>query len=345
MPGMKIHLRVAGAAPADETAEFARRAEEAGFQGIGIPDTQLIMRDVYVALALAAQRTSTLELMTAVTNPMTRHVSVLTSLAQTVEELAPGRLSLVIGSGYSAVNTIGERPATLRQMRESVATLKTLLAGGNVRFGGFEARLPYASGRRIPVLIAATGPRTIELAGEVADGAMLAVGLHPGAMHAARGIMDAGARKAGRDPETLDVVYLARVHVADDLDLARDMARPICAQWALEPYRARWLREAGVDLPDVGIPPELQDLYPDIPHAENWEEARRLTSFLSDDLVAQICDVIGLVGGPDRLAGRLRELEGQGVDRLFLSTMESYAHPESTLQAFAGGIFAKLRSG
>jgi 5,10-methylenetetrahydromethanopterin reductase len=194
------------------------------------------------------------------------------------------------------------------------------------------------------VLLAATGPRTIELAGEVADGALLAVGLHPGSMEAARSILHAGARKAGRDPETLEVVYLARVHVADDLDAARDMARPICAQWALEPYRARWLREAGVDLPDLEVPPELQALYPDIPHAENWEEARRLTSFLSDDLVAEICDVIALVGGPDRLAARLRDLEGQGVDKLFLSTMESYAHPESTLRAFADGVFARLRS-
>jgi 5,10-methylenetetrahydromethanopterin reductase len=269
---------------------------------------------------------------------------VLASLAQTVEEIAPGRLTLVIGSGYSAVNTIGKKAATLKQMRESVTTLKALLAGDNVRFGDFEARLPYASGRKIPVLLAATGPRTIELAGEVADGALLAVGLHPGSMEAAQSILNAGARKAGRDPDTLEVVYLARVHVADDVDAARDMARPICAQWALEPYRARWLREAGVDLPDLGIPPELQDLYPDIPHAENWEEARRLTSFLSDDLVARICDVIGLFGGPDRLAARLRELEGQGVDKLFLSTMESYTHPESTLRAFADGVFARLGS-
>ena len=341
---MRLLLRVAGSAPADETAEFARRAEEAGFDGIGVPDTQLIMRDVYVALALAAQRTSTLDLMTAVTNPKTRHVSVLASLAQTVEDLAPGRLTLVIGSGYSAVNTIGKKAATLKEMRESITGLKALLAGEDVRFGDFQARLPYASGRKIPVLLAATGPRTIELAGEVADGALLAVGLHPGSMEAARSILHAGARKAGRDPETLEVVYLARVHVADDLDAARDMARPICAQWALEPYRARWLREAGVDLPDLEVPPELQALYPDIPHAEDWEEARRLTSFLSDDLVAEICDVIALVGGPDRLAARLRDLERQGVDKLFLSTMESYAHPESTLRAFADGVFARLRS-
>ena len=177
---MEVILRVPGCASADRTAEFVARAEEAGFAGVGIPDTQLIMRDVYVALALAAQRTSHLTLYTAVTNPVTRHVSVLASLVQTVEELAPGRLRIIIGSGYSAVSTIGQRAASLQEMRDSVMSLRRLLAGERVRLGGFDARLPYASGRHIPILIAATGVRTIELAGEVADGALLAVGLPPG---------------------------------------------------------------------------------------------------------------------------------------------------------------------
>ena len=342
---MQVHLRVAGSAPADQTAEFARRAEEAGFDGIGVPDTQLIMRDVYIALALAAQRTSTLDLMTAVTNPLTRHVSILASLAQTVEELAPGRLTLVVGSGYSAVNTIGKKAATLREMRESVTSLKALLAGDSVDFGGFQARLPYAAGRRIPVLLAATGPRTIELAGEVADGALLAVGLHPGSMDAARSILHAGARKAGRDPDKLEVVYLARVHVG-----RRPRRGPGHGPAHLRPV-GPWNRTGPVGCgrrewtcPTWRSRRSWRACTRTSPTPRTGRRARRLTSFLSDDLVAQICDVIGLVGGPDRLAARLRDLDGQGVDKLFLSTMESYAHPESTLQAFAGGVFGKLRS-
>ena len=63
---LQLTLRVAAAAPADQTADFLRRVEDAGFAGAGIPDTQLIMRDVYIALALAAQRTSQLTLHTAV---------------------------------------------------------------------------------------------------------------------------------------------------------------------------------------------------------------------------------------------------------------------------------------
>ena len=340
---MEVILRVAGSEPADQTAAFVGRAEEAGFAGVGIPDTQLIMRDVYVTLALAAQRTSHLTLYTAVTNPVTRHVSVLASLAQTVEELAPGRLGIIIGSGYSAVKTIGQRAATLREMREAVLTLRRLLSGERVALDGFEAHLPYASGRRIPILIAATGPRTIELAGEVADGALMAVGLHPAMMDDAWRRFEAGAREAGRDPHSLDVIYVSRVQLEEDMETARAMARPICVQWLIEPYRARWLREAGLEIPDVELPPELQRLYPDIPHAENWEEARRLTSFLSDETVAEICEVIGLFGTPEYFVRRLAELEEYGVQRLFVQTRESYSLPEGTLQAFQEEIFPRLR--
>lgn len=340
---MEIILRVAGCAAADRTAEFAGRVEEAGFDGVGIPDTQLIMRDVYISLALAAQRTSHLTLYAAVTNPVTRHVSVLASLAQTVEELAPGRLRIMVGSGYSAVKTIGQRAATLQDMRDSVVTLRRLLSGETVSLDGFDARLPYASGRRIPILIAATGPRTIELAGEVADGALVAVGIHPANVAAARRRLEAGARRAGRDPGSLEAIYLSRVHVEKDVDTARAMARPICAQWAIEPYRARWLREVGLEVPDIELPPELQAVYPDIPHAEDWEEARRLTSFLSDEMIGRISDVIGLFGTPEQIAGRIGELEGHGVGSLFLSTIESYSFPERTLQAFREEIFPRFR--
>jgi len=341
---MEVVLRVAGCAPADQTAEFLSRVEEAGFAGVGIPDTQLIMRDVYVTLALAAQRTSHLTLYTAVTNPVTRHVSVLASLVQTVEELAPGRVRIIVGSGYSAVRTIGQKAAPLRQMRETVLTLQRLLSGERVSLDGFEAHLPYASGRPIPILIAATGPRTIELAGEVADGALLSVGVHPAMMDSAWRRLEAGALKAGRDPHSLEVIYVSRVYVAKDVETARAMARPICAQWAIEPYRAQWLREAGLEIPDIELPPELKRLYPDIPHAENWEEARRLTSFLSDKMVAEICDVIGLFGTPEYFARKLAELERHGLRRLFLQTTESYAFPEGTLQAFRDEIFPRLRA-
>ena len=336
-------LRVPGCGPASQTAEFLARMEEAGFAGAGIPDSQLIMRDSFVSLALAAQRTSHLKLFPAVTNPVTRHVSVLASLAQTVEELAPGRVGIIVGSGYSAVKTIGRQAARLGQIRQTVDTLRRLLSGETVSLGGFDAHLAYASGRKIPILIAATGPRTIELAGEVADGALLSVGLHPAMMEGAWSDFESGAKMAGRDPRSMEVIYVSRVHVAQDMESAWAMARPVCAQWAIEPYRANWLRVAGLEIPEFELSPELRRLYPDIPHAENWEEARRLTSFLSDRMVADICEAIGLFGTLGHVTRRLEELEGYGVRTMFLQTLESYSYPETTLHVFQEEIFPRLR--
>ena len=340
---MEIALRVPGCAPANESAAFALRVEEAGFDGMGIPDTQLIMRDVYVTLALAAQNTSNLKLYTAVTNPVTRHFSVLASLVQTVEELAPGRIGIIIGSGYSAVRTIGQPRSTLDMMRKCVLTVRSLLAGEQVDFDGFHARLPFAAGRRTPLIIAASGPKTLELAGEVADGVLISAGLHPAMLDAAMERVEAGARRAGRNLGSVEVMHAGRVHISPDMETAHAMARPVCAQWVMEPYRASWLKKAGIEVPDFEIPPELLALYPDIPHAEDWDEARRLTSFLSDDMVAEMCDAIGLFGPPDHVASRLGQLRDYGISRFFVQTTETYSFPESTLEAFRDSVLPQLR--
>src|SRR5438552_14959542 len=153
-----------------------RSIEAAGFDGAGILDSQMLSRDTFVVLGQAAAATSRLTLFPAVTNPFTRHPSVLAGAIQTVAELAPGRTKVVIGTGYTSASTIGRKPATLAEMRDTITTLRKLLAGDAVDFHGTSGRLAYASGRPVSLLMAASGPRAIELAGEVADGVMLLVG-------------------------------------------------------------------------------------------------------------------------------------------------------------------------
>src|SRR5918993_3221031 len=154
---IRIHMRVPGTAPIPELMAFVERIEAAGFDGAGILDSQLLGRDTFVILGHAAAHTKRLQLFPAVTNPLTRHAAVLASGIQTVEEIAPGRIKCVIGTGYSSAATIGRKPATLAEMRACVGNVKTLLAGGKVDWNGTQAGLSYASGRRIPVLMAASG--------------------------------------------------------------------------------------------------------------------------------------------------------------------------------------------
>ena len=144
---LRIDLRVPACAPATEVAAFVRRAEEAGFAGVGILDSQMLQRDVFVSMALATQATSRIRVASAVTNPITRHVTVVASAAQTVAELAPGRVEIWIGRGDSSVLTIGAAPASVRQMREAILTLKSLLAGERLSFNGTISRMRHGGAR------------------------------------------------------------------------------------------------------------------------------------------------------------------------------------------------------
>ena len=142
---VRVHLRVPGTAPLPELMRFIQSVEAAGFDGVGILDSQMLCRDTFVTLGQAATHTSRLSLFPAVTNPFTRHASVLASAIQTVEELAPGRVKFVIGTGYTSASTIGRKPATLAEMRACIETVKTLLAGEPVDFGG----TPWTIGLRL----------------------------------------------------------------------------------------------------------------------------------------------------------------------------------------------------
>src|SRR6202795_564266 len=145
---LRVYLRVPGTSPMPDLMKLIQSIESAGFDGAGILDSQMLARDTFVILGQAATHTSRLGLFPAVTNPVTRHASVLASAIQTVEELAPGRVRFVIGTGYTSASTIGRKAGTLAEMRACITTVKALLAGQSVDFDGTPGRLVYASGGR-----------------------------------------------------------------------------------------------------------------------------------------------------------------------------------------------------
>src|SRR5262249_51529710 len=267
-----------------------------GFDGVGILDSQLLCRDTFVTMGLAAAHTSRLTLFSAVTNPLTRHVSTLAGAVQTVEDLAPGRIEVALGTGDTAAHTIGRKPATLAEMRAYIAALRALLAGESVAFDGTPGRLAYASGRRIPVLMAASGPKATELAGEIADGVLLSVGFHPRIAEAVLSHLAAGARRGGRRLEDLEIMWAGRGGVASSTAEARRQARPTVVHQAFLSARSHWLPYTGVTLPRLEVPSEVYSIYPDLSHARDWEQAIAATSFVPDDVIAELCDTLGLVG-------------------------------------------------
>src|SRR5205814_7453545 len=218
---------IPGTAPMPELIKLIQQVEAAGFDGAGILDSQLLCRGTFVTMALAATHTSALTLFPAVTNPLTRHASVLAGAIQTVEELAPGRVKVVIGTGYTSAHTIGRKPATLAEMRACIGTVRALLAGETTNFDSTPGRLGYASRRRIPIVMAASGPKAIELAGEIADGVLLLVGFNHGIVDKALEHLERGAKRSGRRVEDLEIIWAVRVGLASTTTEARRLARPM----------------------------------------------------------------------------------------------------------------------
>ena len=326
---LKVDLRVPIGLPVQGTASFIADCEASGFSGVGIHDHQHSGRDVFLTLALAAQRTSKIALYPATTNPVTRHPSVLASVAQTLEEIAPGRIGLTVGPGYLAVGNIGRTRASLKRMREAILAIRSLLRGGTVVFNGTETRLKNVSHPPTPIFMTAAGPRMVELAGEVADGALMLVGLHPQSIAAARRRLEIGARRSGRDLEGFKTIYIVPMTVDSDGQNARRWPQ----LWFRpdQPYlkypsdsNLVWLREAGIDLRADLVPEEI-----------------------SDSQSEEICDAFGLFGTAQECLARLqRAVSESGIEQVFIfptHTQEGgYDMPRAEVTAFKEVIFPGL---
>jgi 5,10-methylenetetrahydromethanopterin reductase len=342
---IRVHMRVPGTSPMPDLMALIQSIEAAGFDGAGILDSQMISRDTFVVLGQAATQTSRMSLFPAVTNPFTRHASVLAGGIRTVEELAPGRVKFVIGTGYTSASTIGRKPATLAEMRACIGTVKALLAGESVDFDGTAGKLAFgAAPRRIPVIMAASGVKAIELAGEVADGVLFLVGFNAGIVATAMEHLERGAKRAGRRVDDLEIIWAVRTGTAGTTDAARRLARPTAVHWGVLRWGGQWLGPAGVKLPELKIPEAVWKVYPDLSHAHDWEAAIAATSFVPDDVVAQLCDALGLIGTPEYCADRIAEMARLGITNLYLMPYLTFAPPQAEIAAFRDVVFPRLRA-
>jgi 5,10-methylenetetrahydromethanopterin reductase len=198
---------------------LASLAEHAGFEMLGIVDSQSVSADVHVALAVAAQSTARIRLGPAVTNPITRHPVVTANAMATLDRLSGGRAFLGLGGGDSAVFTLGLRPARLAELERSALDLQALTAGRRVVRDGHPTQIKGAT-RQLPLYLAVDGPRAHQLAGRIADGAFIGSGLTAPEVATSRAQIAAGARAAGRDPDAIDTWWLVKANVADSREAA-----------------------------------------------------------------------------------------------------------------------------
>lgn len=335
MTAPKVGIRLPPCVPADQLVRTVRRAEELGFDQAWFPDSQLLWRDVFTALTAAALGTERIGLGTAVTNLTTRHPAVLASAARSVAELAPGRLTLGLGVGNSSVGPVGMRPSTGAEMRSGFAQLRALLNGEAWDFGGAVSRL--RDPLPVPLFMAASGPRNLRLAGEIADGVVLLSGVSPETLAGASARVREGVEAAGRGPVPL--IASAYCAVTDDVERAARRLKPVCASIA-QTGGAKALALSGIEL---DVPDRVDGVYLDLVHAEDWDRAVEICSrWVSDEAAAAFARAFCLFGTPKEVRTRLRELGAAGVDGVYLQHVGSYDLPEDLIETVGRDVLPAL---
>ncbi|MFD4501449.1 LLM class flavin-dependent oxidoreductase [Streptomyces sp. NPDC058457] len=333
---MRVGVRVPPCDRADRVLETVRRAERLGFDDVWFPDSQLLWRDVFTTVTAAALGTDRIGLGTAVTNLATRHPAVVASAARSVAELAPGRFTLGLGVGNSSVGPVGLRQSTSAAMREGIRMLRALLSGEEWEFpGGVRSRL-RDPGPAVPLHLAASGPKNLRLAGEVADGVILLSGVSPRTLAQATARVREGAAARAALPPLTASAFCA---VTDDVEAEARQLKPICASIA-QNGGAPFLALAGID---VHVPEKVEGVYPDLVHAEDWQAAVDICSaWISDEHALRFAQEFCLIGTADEIAARLRALRASGVSGVFLQHVGSYDPPTDLIEAVGSAVLPQL---
>lgn len=331
----------------------AERAEGTGFDGLAVVDSQNLAGDPWVGLTLAARETERLRLGTAVTNPVTRHPAVTAAAAVTLQVASAGRFILGIGRGDSALAHLGRAPARVVTFERSVAIVQAFLRGEDVAFGdlGFQdtvappiealglAGAPEASRLhflppdlpKVPLEVAATGPRMLALAARHADRVLLALGADPGRVQW-------GIERVRADGGS-SIGSFVNVVAHPDVAVARELASGGVATFAR--FSVMHGTVSGPAEPDE------RDIFAAVHDAYDMTRHTQAGSPQAGKLAPEFIDRFGIVGTSETCARRLRELVDLGLDKLIVTGPTLGADPRearAALERFASEVLPALRS-
>lgn len=327
----------------------ARRAEAAGWAGMLVVDSQNLAPDSYVALTLAATGTRRIGLGTGVTNSVTRHPAVTASAAMALQEVSQGRMALGIGRGDSALAHLGRSPARLGGFRRYVDALQRYLRGEAVEFDEIPISDEIAPGvselgladhpsesrirwhrsdlPKVPVEVAATGPKVIEVAGQLADRVMFTLGAVPERIRWGLETARKARSLAGQDPD--GVCFGAYVNLVCHPDVA---AARLLVRGGLTTF-ARFSVMHG---PTAGPVSEsersvLERLHAGYDMKSHTRSDSQQAELMSDDFV----DRFAIAGPPELCIECLEELRALGMDKLVITGPTAGSDPEQARKAMA----------
>ena len=331
---MKFDVAILATEPLPDVVRQVQLAERLGYDTAWITDSHLICRELWVTLAACATATSRIRLGPGVTVPHSRHVSVTASAIATLHDLAPGRVVIGVGTGGSSAQTMGLSLAQVGKaatLERTAVALRRLLQGQTARFEtGIEGRLAWLDApRAIPIYLAGSGPRMLETAGRLGDGAIVYATVSPDVLKVALERVVAGARAAGRAPGDLDVALWAPMSIGRDRQRARDHARGRVASACRHPLPVRLSDE------DEAAMRRVRESYDAYQHAT---AAARHRTLVTDRLV----DLMALAGTPDDVAAQVGRLRGvAGLARVIAFPQapgDGFAAREEILTMFAEAV-------
>jgi 5,10-methylenetetrahydromethanopterin reductase len=311
--------------PLQKMIHLAKVSEEVGFTHIWVGDSHLIWREAYVNMAAMALNTTKVKLGTGVTNPLTRHPSVLASAYATLEEFSPGRMIVGIGLGDSSVETMGLKPSTLANFEKSLEQMRELFAGKEAQLPSGQIHLLHPCKNKVPIYIAASGPRMLELSGRIADGIIILVGVADDYIAHARDKIAAGAKAAGRKLEDIDLVLWVPCAVSETAS-AKDAVKAHVARVVAHP------------LPYVLDPNEqkvLEEIRKTYDYYHHMDQQANHAEVIPDWLV----DKFAIAGTVDQCRAQIERIKKSGIQQIAIIPYSPLGGSrEETIRGFARGM-------
>jgi len=308
--------------PLQKMIHLARVSEESGFSHIWVGDSHLIWREAYVNMTAMMLNTTKVKFGTGVTNPLTRHPSVLASAYATLEEYAPGRMIVGIGLGDSSVETMGLKPSTLANFEKSLEQMRELFAGKEAQLPSGKIHLLHPCKRKVPIYIAASGPKMLELSGRIADGIIILVGVADDYIAHAREKIAAGAQAAGRKLADISLVLWVPCAVSESAS-AKDAVKAHVARVVAHP------------LPYVLDPNEqkvLEEIRKTYDYYHHMDQQANHAEVIPDWLVEKFA----IAGTVDQCRAQIERIKKSGIQQIAIIP---YAPPggsrEETIRGFA----------
>ena len=316
-------------------AEAAREVEKLGYTTAWVPD-QGFHRDPFIAMAVAMERTSRLQLGLGVANAYTRHPATLARAAGTLAELSGGRFILGLGAGELALrDRVGApRVPFLPTIKPTFEAIRGLLQGRSVsvQTGLFElrdAKLDFTVSHPVPLYLATRDLNGLRVAGEIADGVILGDICEPGAVKAQIAHVHEGARDAARDPGGIQIVSWVITIVTGDRHTAVQRLRPMLARTV-----ATMVPSA---LQVLGLPPTAAQSI----RKALADGSTNLEQLMPDNLI----DNVAIIGDEPYCRRRVQSLKDAGATQLAMRMPMDLARVldyRSNIRSFAADVLPHI---